>query len=93
MTCTTCNRDPKRMNSAWDECSHPDCPHRRRAWSERPGPELHGDREPPIKRSDDPTPLDKFYQQRGYGVIWWLVICAISTFGAVVIMATRGAPT
>jgi hypothetical protein len=26
------------MNSAVAECSHVDCPHRRRAWSERPTP-------------------------------------------------------
>lgn len=89
MTCTTCNRDPKRMNSYRAECSHPDCPHRRRAWSERPGPELIGDREPPTKRSDDPTPLDQFYRQRGYGALWWAVITAISTLGVVVIVATR----
>lgn len=35
-TCSTCNRDPARMNSAVAECSHVDCPHRRRAWSDRP---------------------------------------------------------
>lgn len=34
--CQTCHRDSKRVNSDWSECSHVDCPHRRRAWSERP---------------------------------------------------------
>lgn len=34
--CQTCHRDSKRANSDWAECSHVDCPHRRRAWSERP---------------------------------------------------------
>ena len=34
--CQTCHRDSKRANSEWAECSHVDCPHRRRAWSEGP---------------------------------------------------------
>lgn len=34
--CQTCRRDHKKVNSDWAECSHVDCPHRRRAWSERP---------------------------------------------------------
>lgn len=34
MKCTVCHRDPERMNSAVAECSHVDCPHRRKAWSE-----------------------------------------------------------
>lgn len=34
--CAVCQRSPERMNSAFSECSHVDCPHRRRAWSERP---------------------------------------------------------
>jgi hypothetical protein len=28
--CTTCGRDPKRMNSWIAECSHVECPHRGR---------------------------------------------------------------
>jgi hypothetical protein len=36
MDCATCHRNPERMNSDVAECSHVDCPHRRRAWSERP---------------------------------------------------------
>ncbi len=34
--CKVCQRDPERMNSDIAECSHVDCPHRRKAWSERP---------------------------------------------------------
>lgn len=34
--CQTCRRDRTKVNSEWAECSHVDCPHRRRAWSERP---------------------------------------------------------
>jgi len=34
--CITCGRDPHRMNSAVAECSHVECPHRGRAWSDRP---------------------------------------------------------
>ena len=56
--CSTCSRDPARMNSEVAECSHCDCPHRRRAWSERPTPaQLH--RGPYRKNVDrDPRPLD-----------------------------------
>jgi hypothetical protein len=56
--CATCKRDPERMNSSWSECSHPECPHRRRAWSERPTPgELF--KGPWRKNEDkDPPPLD-----------------------------------
>ena len=55
--CAVCNRDPERMNSKIAECSHVDCPHRRRAWSERPTPaELY--RGPWPKNKDaDPVPL------------------------------------
>lgn len=38
MNCKTCQRDADRMNSDIHECSHVDCPHRRKAWSERPAP-------------------------------------------------------
>ena len=56
--CAVCNRDPKRMNSDIAECSHVDCPARRRAWSERPTPaDLH--RGPwPKNESHDPLPSD-----------------------------------
>lgn len=30
MTCAVCQRDEKRMNSEVAECSHVECPHRRR---------------------------------------------------------------
>jgi hypothetical protein len=55
--CKTCDRDPHRMNSAVAECSHIDCPHRRKAWSERPQPaELF--KGPWRKNADaDPVPL------------------------------------
>lgn len=57
--CGTCSRDPKKMNSEFAECSHVECPHRRRAWSERPAPaDLF--RGPYPKNVDrDPLPLDK----------------------------------
>jgi len=55
--CTVCNRDPKRMNSEVAECSHPDCPHRRKAWSEQQLPRFKG---PWPKNTDaDPVPADK----------------------------------
>ncbi len=54
--CAVCARDPERMNSEFAECSHVDCPHRRRAWSERPAPNY---RWPWPKNVDaDPLPLD-----------------------------------
>lgn len=57
-TCTTCGRDPERMNNDRAECSHPECPHRRKHWSERPSPSYKGPWT--AKRlNDDPTPLDK----------------------------------
>lgn len=58
--CVVCQRDPKRMNSDVAECSHVACPHRRRAWSERPTPaELHRGPHPARPRDQDPEPLDK----------------------------------
>ena len=55
-TCGTCSRDPERMNGEFSECSHPECPHRRQAWSERPSPAFKG---PWVKNVDaDPKPLD-----------------------------------
>lgn len=32
--CSTCHRDPARVNSDFSECSVADCPHRRHCWSE-----------------------------------------------------------
>jgi hypothetical protein len=40
--CETCYRDPERMNSEYSECSHADCPHRRKAWSDRERPQFKG---------------------------------------------------
>lgn len=34
--CGVCQRPPERVNNEMAECSHVECPHRRRAWSERP---------------------------------------------------------
>jgi hypothetical protein len=90
--CTTCNRDPDRMNGPVSECSHVECPHRRHAWSERPGRELFKGPHPTPPKDADPVPLDKFYRQRGYGALRWAVITAISTLGVVVIVATRNTP-
>lgn len=55
--CTVCHRDPKRMNNTFNECSAWECPHRRKAWSERPTPaELF--RGPwPKNEEADPAPL------------------------------------
>lgn len=54
--CATCNRNPDRMNSDIAECSHPECPYRRTAWSERVTPTFKG---PWPKNEDkDPDPLD-----------------------------------
>ena len=56
--CAVCQREPARTNSAVAECSHVECPHRRRAWSERPTPaELY--RGPwPKNKDSDPRPLE-----------------------------------
>lgn len=42
--CDTCGEHPATRNNAVRECSHVDCPHRRRAtaW----GSDMHGDTEP-----------------------------------------------
>lgn len=44
------------MNSDIAECSHVDCPHRRKAWSERPEPGYRGPW--PKNLDEDPRPLD-----------------------------------
>jgi hypothetical protein len=54
--CVTCGRDPERMNSHVAECSHVDCPNRRKAWSERPRPAHRGPW--PKSENGDPIPLD-----------------------------------
>lgn len=63
-TCLTCDRDPARMNSDVAECSHVACPHRRKAWSERPSPaQLF--KGPWKKNVDaDPVPADKLLQPK-----------------------------
>lgn len=58
MTCPTCSRDPAKVNAHDRECSHVDCPNRRRAWSERPTAESLYTGPWPANNSRDPTPLD-----------------------------------
>ncbi|MDD2728297.1 hypothetical protein [Malikia sp.] len=57
--CSTCNRDPKRMNSDFAECSHIDCPARRKAWSEQPSHAEFFKGPWPKSESSDPVPLDQ----------------------------------
>lgn len=57
-TCAVCNRNPERMNSELAECSHVECPNRRRAWSERPTPTQLFKGPWPKNDSSDPMPLD-----------------------------------
>lgn len=63
--CHTCNRDPERMNSHRAECSHVDCPNRRKAWSEQPTGREHKQYEQ-VETTDsaDPIPLDVELAQR-----------------------------
>lgn len=56
--CVVCNRDPERMNSAVAECSHVQCPHRRRAWSERPTAAELFKGPWPKNENRDPKPLN-----------------------------------
>lgn len=37
--CNTCGHDPVYRINRHHECSHVDCPNRRRAWSEQPKPQ------------------------------------------------------
>lgn len=55
--CGVCQRDPARRNSAVAECSHVECPHRRRAWSERPTPAELFKGPWPKNEDADPRPL------------------------------------
>lgn len=32
--CAVCGRDPQQTNTEHRECSHVDCPHRRKQWSD-----------------------------------------------------------
>ncbi len=57
--CTTCGRDPQRMNSKVAECSHVDCTHRRHAWSERPTGYENLQHDPVKKRDEKVVPLDQ----------------------------------
>ena len=56
--CSVCNRDPERMNSEYAECSHCDCPHRRKAWSERPSAADLFKGPYPANTDSDQLPLD-----------------------------------
>lgn len=57
--CAVCHRNPKRMNSAVAECSHVDCPHRGRAWSDRPTREGLFRGPWPANEDRDPLPVDE----------------------------------
>lgn len=61
--CLTCLREAERMNSNIAECSHVECPNRRRCWSERPtAADLF--KGPWPKNVDaDPLPLDHTKEQ------------------------------
>ena len=56
--CTVCARDPERMNNEFAECSHCECPHRRRAWSDRPTSASLFRGPWPKNEDRDPLPLD-----------------------------------
>lgn len=56
--CIVCTRNPARMNSAVAECSHIECPHRRRSWSERPTGRENFSGPWPKNEEADPLPLD-----------------------------------
>lgn len=56
--CTTCTRDPLRVNGFESECSHIECPHRRKAWSERPTRDDLFRGPWPKAQEADPKPLD-----------------------------------
>ena len=56
--CEVCRREHERMNSDVAECSHVDCPHRRRAWSDRPSRSDLFKGPYPKAKSADPKPVD-----------------------------------
>lgn len=58
--CPTCGRDPTGRVNSHHECSHVDCPNRRKAWSERPSPV---DFPPPPKQQRRRTIEDLFDDQ------------------------------
>lgn len=57
--CPTCGRNPATVNSPVSECSHVECPNRRRAWSERPTREQLYRGPWPKSEDRDPLPLDQ----------------------------------
>lgn len=57
--CVVCLRRPERANSWCTECSHVDCPHRRKAWSERPDPSEYHTGPWPKNVDEDPKPADE----------------------------------
>lgn len=63
-TCAVCNRNPERMNSDVAECSHVNCPARRRAWSERPTGRENFAGPWPKNEDRDPMPLDAELRQQ-----------------------------
>ena len=56
--CSVCARDPDCMNNEFAECSHCECPFRRRAWSEQPTPASLFRGPWPKYEDRDPAPLD-----------------------------------
>lgn len=63
--CGVCDRNiASRNNHTW-ECAAVGCPHRRRAWSERPQPEERKHHAWGLTKSKDPEPLDRVVKKGG----------------------------
>lgn len=59
--CVVCHRNEFLQNTPTRECSHVECPSRRKAWSERPEPTPQGPW--PVNVDADPLPLTDLYPQ------------------------------
>lgn len=57
--CSVCGGDPEKKNSAWNECSHVQCPSRRKAWSESPQAIDFFKGPWPENVDQDPLPIDQ----------------------------------
>lgn len=55
--CRVCHKHPNTRNNTLQQCSHADCPHRRKAWSERPTREQLFRGPWPKNVDADPVPL------------------------------------
>lgn len=64
-SCGVCQRDPAKMNSDVAECSHVDCPHRGRCWSDRPRAAEYFTGPWPKNEDADPLPLDAAIRKDG----------------------------